>query len=91
MTKSICGAAIGAPLGQADIVPQRLTHALQHLMALPVPILDPPQPLAAMPIQASDQACKPLHIPSLGSPAPLQPSKLATWKLFMDQVTRYIA
>ena len=57
-------------------------------MALPVPILDPPQPLAAVPIQAGEQACKPLHMPSLGSPALLQPSKLASWKLFMEQVTR---
>ena len=58
---------------------------VQHLMALPVPILAPP-PLAAEPDQASSQACEPLHMPALSTEAPLQPAKLAVWKLFMDQV-----
>ncbi|CAL5223984.1 g6596 [Coccomyxa viridis] len=56
----------------------------KHLMALPVPILAPP-PLAAEPDQASSQACEPLHMPALSTEAPLQPAKLAVWKLFMDQ------
>ena len=65
--------------------PEIFACPMQHLMALPMPVPVAPPP-AAEPDQACSQACEPLHMAALSSEAPLQPAKLAVWKLFMEQV-----
>ncbi len=63
------------------------TFCVQHIMALPLPFVEPPvAPPPAAPEEASSQGCGLVHIPALSTEAPLQPAKLAVWKLFMEQV-----
>ena len=59
---------------------------LQHLMAMPKPLREPPVLTAAAPDQAGGQDCQPLHISGLSTQGSLQPAKLSVWKLFMEQV-----
>ena len=62
-------------------------QCLQHLMAMPKPLVEPPAPAAAAPDQAGGQDCQPLHVPGLSTQGTLQPAKLSVWKLFMEQVS----
>ena len=65
-----------------------MVAAIQRIMAMPLP--DLPQALPAPEEAASPEACaaqqQPLHVPAAAQQAPLQPAKLAAWRLFMEQV-----
>lgn len=60
-------------------------------MAMPLPELPPRQ---SAPDQhegsAGELAGPPLHVPAAAELAPLQPAKMAVWRLFMEQVCGHL-
>ena len=62
-------------------------HNDQRITAMPLPELPPQHSVSDQPGGAADElAGPPLHVPAAAVVAPLQPAKMAVWRLFMEQV-----